>query len=138
MFKRNKKKLKSNAIFSNNKENIVSDYSICCKVLYQDRWFELTEAELSKDKFYNKLIDHLYKRKLIVIKDLIRYKILNKVFIVYGILHTRFLLELLVQKLFLFTRYLLLAKTTLSDNNFEIKGTLVLRYDFETMKLNLK
>ena len=41
-------------------------------------WFELTEAERSKDKLHNNLLDHLYKGNPINIKDLIRYLIFNK------------------------------------------------------------
>ena len=59
--KKKKKEPKSNAIFLSNKENIISDYSIGRKVLYKARYFELTEAERSKDKLHNELLDHLYK-----------------------------------------------------------------------------
>ena len=73
--KNRKKKPKSNAIFSSNKENIISDYSIGCKVLSEARWFELTEAERSKDRINNDLIDNLYKGNSINKRDSKRYKI---------------------------------------------------------------
>ena len=76
--KKKKKEPKSNAIFSSNKENIISDYSIGCKVLSEARQFELTEAERSKDKLHNDLLDHLYKGNPINIRDLTRYLIFNK------------------------------------------------------------
>ena len=50
------KKPKCNAIFSNNKENTVSDYSIRWNVFAKAIWFELIEAEWSKDEIPNHLL----------------------------------------------------------------------------------
>ena len=76
--KRRKKKLKSNAVFSNCKENIISDYSIGCEVLSKAKWFELLEAERSKDEVHNNFLDSLYKGNGINLRELSRYKIFNK------------------------------------------------------------
>ena len=73
-----KKEPKSNVIFLINKENIITDYSIGFKVLSEARWFELTEAERSKDRLHNELLDYLYKGNSIDMIDSTRYKIFNK------------------------------------------------------------
>ena len=76
--RRGRKKLKSNAIFSNCKENIISDFSIGCNVLSKAKWFELLEAERSKDEEHNNFLDSLYKGYVINLRELSRYKIFNK------------------------------------------------------------
>ena len=70
--KKKKKKIKSNAIFSNCKENVISDFSIGCNVLSKAKWFELLEAERSKDKEHNNFLDSLYKGNSINLRELSR------------------------------------------------------------------
>ena len=76
--KEREKKLKSDAIFFNNKENSLSDYSIGCEILSEARWFELTESERSKDEIHNELIDNLYKGYSIDIASLRIYEVFSK------------------------------------------------------------
>ena len=76
--KRNRKKLKSDAIFFNNKENSLSDFSIGCEILSEARWFELTESERSNDEIHNELIDNLYKGYSIDIASLRIYEVFSK------------------------------------------------------------
>ena len=78
MVRKGRKKLKSNAIFSTCKENSISDFSIGWNVLSKAKWFELLEAERSKDEEHNNFLDSLYKGCVINLRELSRYKIFNK------------------------------------------------------------
>jgi hypothetical protein len=50
----------SHAVYSESDTNACSDRSSGCQILAQSRWFELTEAERSKDKNHNVMVDRLY------------------------------------------------------------------------------
>lgn len=56
-------KTKEDSIFANSKYNETSDHVTGCQILANARWFELTQAERSKDSIHNRTIDKLYVGK---------------------------------------------------------------------------
>jgi hypothetical protein len=69
----------SRAIYSESDMNKYSDKSLGCEILTQSRWFELTQAERSKDKDHNIMVDRLYMGESIRpahLKDV--YKVWNQ------------------------------------------------------------
>lgn len=51
---------KSESLFSSHEHNCISDATLGCKILSNARWFELTQAERSKDDRHNGFLQEMY------------------------------------------------------------------------------
>ena len=67
----------SSAVLDDSEANYCSDKSQGCRILIQSRWFELTEAERSKDDLKNVLFHHMYIGKAVTLEHLKRYNFYN-------------------------------------------------------------
>ena len=71
--------IKSNAIFADSSHSAASNSAIGSRILASAKWLELTEAERSKDKEHNALVDKLYEGNQISLdKDLKKYDLWDK------------------------------------------------------------
>ena len=62
-------------ILDNGVFNHTSDTSIGCRILTNCRWLELIQAERSKDKKHNEMVNHLYNGKPVTPQHLKNYKL---------------------------------------------------------------
>ena len=67
----------SSAVLDDSEADYCSDKSQGCCILIQSCWFELTEAERSKDDLQNNLLHHMYIGKAVTLEHLKRYDFYN-------------------------------------------------------------